>query len=171
MKYDNTDVRRQDRLLNEDTAYRLLHNGEYGVLSMIDNTDSAYGIPINYVYDNENDSIYFHCAVEGKKLQSITSHPQVSFCIIGHTNVVSSKFTTEYESIVISGYISKVTSDEERHHALKQFLLKYSPNDVTTGMKYAEKSFHRTEILKLSSLIMSGKTKKIHIQNIKQTKG
>lgn len=161
MIYDNTTIRRQDRLLDKETAYRLLYNGEYGVLSMVDTTGSPYGIPINYVYDEKNDSIYFHCAVEGKKLQSIESNSQVSFCIVGRTNVVSSKFTTEYESIIISGGISKVTSNEEQRHALTQFLMKYSPNDVAIGMKYAEKSLQRTEILKLSSLIISGKAKRV----------
>ena len=34
MKYNNDNVRRQDRLLEEDRAYALLREGEYGVLSM-----------------------------------------------------------------------------------------------------------------------------------------
>jgi uncharacterized protein len=35
MKYNNDNVRRQDRLLAEDEARELLRTGEYGVLSMI----------------------------------------------------------------------------------------------------------------------------------------
>ena len=31
MKYNNDNVRRQDRLLEEDRAYALLREGEYGV--------------------------------------------------------------------------------------------------------------------------------------------
>lgn len=36
MKYNNADVRRRDRLLNEERALELLRESEYCVLSMID---------------------------------------------------------------------------------------------------------------------------------------
>lgn len=162
MKYDNTNIRRQDRLLDEESACRLLRNGEYGVLSMIDQNYDAYGIPINYVYDEIADCIYYHCAKDGRKLQSILLHPQVSFCVIGNTNVISSKFTTEYESIIISGHLNRVSNDEELRHALRLFLSKYSPDEVEVGMMYADKSLNRTDILKLTPTQMSGKSKKIY---------
>ena len=38
MEYNNNDVRRQDRLFSEDEARELLRNGEYGVLSMVDDS-------------------------------------------------------------------------------------------------------------------------------------
>lgn len=44
-------------------------------------------------------------------------------------------------------------------HALELLLAKYSPDDREVGMKYAEKSFHRTEIVRLEILAVSGKSK------------
>ena len=41
MEYNNSDVRRQDRLLPEKKAYQLLRGGEYGILSML----SPEGVP------------------------------------------------------------------------------------------------------------------------------
>ena len=38
---------------------------------------------------------------------------------------------------------------------------KLSPNDVEVGKKYAEKSFFRTEIIRLDVTEFSGKTKKM----------
>ena len=65
----------------EDKAYQLLQEGEYGVMSMITPEGMPYGIPINYVWDG-NDSLYIHCAPEGKKLRCLQSSPQVSFAIV-----------------------------------------------------------------------------------------
>lgn len=161
IKYDNSKVRRQDRLLEEVDAIELLKRGEYGILSMVEERggeSAGYGIPINYAWDGER-AIYFHCAPEGYKLIALTRNPNVSFSIIGRTNVISNKFTTAYESVVIRGQISINLSADERMAALMLILDKYSPNDKEVGIKYAEKSFHRTNIIRLDISEVSGKTK------------
>ena len=160
MKFDNTNIRRQDRLLSEENAWNLLRKAEYGTLSMIDDKGLPYGIPVNFVWDGE-ESLYFHCAPEGKKLRAIAAHPDVSFSIVGNVNLQPSKFTTEYESIVLKGTAHIGLTPEERMKALVLLLEKLSPNDVETGKKYAEKSFHRTEIIRMDVTEFSGKTKKM----------
>lgn len=161
MIYDNSAVRRQDRLLDESDARILLKHGEYGVLSMTDPEGAPYGIPINYVWDG-NDHIYLHCAPTGRKLQCIGQQAEVSFCVVGRTNVVPHKFTTGYESVVIKCQARIGLSAEERMNALRLLLEKYSPNDLVIGLKYAEKSFHRTEIICLDLKEFSGKQKKVN---------
>ena len=76
MRYDNATVRRQDRLLSEERALELLREGEYGVLSMA-SAEGGYGVPINYAI--EGDTIYLHCALEGRKLRAIAIDQRVSF--------------------------------------------------------------------------------------------
>ena len=48
--YTNEQVRRQDRLLDENLADELVRKGEYGVLSMVTPEGEGYGIPVNYVW-------------------------------------------------------------------------------------------------------------------------
>lgn len=159
MIYSSADIRRQDRLLDETSACNLLKHGEYGVLSMYSNETGVYGLPISYVWDGD-ESIYLHCAPEGKKLRCIDENSRVSFCVIGKTNVLSDKFTTEYESIILECLAERLLSNEKRMHALLLLVEKYSPDDKETGVKYAEKSFHRTEIIHLEIVRWSGKSKK-----------
>lgn len=160
MNYSNDKVRRQDRLLAEPEARELLEKGEYGFLSMTGEDGHPYGIPINYVWDGDS-SIYLHCAPVGEKLRCIQAHPEVSFCVVGHTHVLSDKFTTEYASIVLRGTARTGLSSEERMQALRLLLQKYSPDDMTVGLKYAEKSFHRTEIVRIDLSEWSGKCKRV----------
>ena len=55
MQFNNSQLRRQDRLLDEKRAFQLLKEGTYGILSMQDeNGEGAYGIPVNYVWDHGN---------------------------------------------------------------------------------------------------------------------
>lgn len=161
MKYNNTKVRRQDRLLDEDVAIQLLENGECGILSMVTEDNSGYGIPLSFVWDKDS-SIYVHCAPEGEKLRIIDSNNRVSFCVVGHTKVLSDKFTTAYQSIVLRGTATYNVEADERMKALELILDKYSPEDKEVGMKYAAKSFDRTAIIRIDIDEFSGKTKKIY---------
>lgn len=160
MNYSNEKIRRQDRLLDEETARLLLKNGEYGVLSMQTPEGGGYGIPVNFVWDGTC-FIYLHSAPEGEKLRCIASCNRVSFCVTGKTNVVSNKFTTGYESIILKGEAKTGLREEERRAALKLFIAKYSPEDTETGLKYIEKSFHRTEIIRLDVHEWTGKCKRV----------
>ena len=160
MQYSNEGVRRQDRLLNEAEAKQLIQQGEYGVLSMQTEEGGAYGIPVNYAWDGHS-NLYLHCAPEGHKLRSIAANDRVSFCVVGHTRVIPDKFTTDYESIVLSCIAQLVTDDKERMKALELLLDKYSPDDKTAGMKYAQQSFSRTAIIRLVINQWSGKTKRM----------
>ena len=99
MEYINEKVRRQDRLLTQERALQLLSESEYGVLSMIDSEGLPYAIPVNHVWNGEN-SIYIHCAPQGKKLVALQHNPNVSYCIVGKVNLLPKYFTTEYESVI-----------------------------------------------------------------------
>lgn len=160
MKYINDTIRRQDRLLDEERAKELLHTAEYGVLSMVDDNDQAYGIPVNFIWDGE-DKIYIHCAPEGRKLRAISKHPKVSLCVVGNTHLMPKNFTTEYESVIVFGTAHTGLPEEERMHALHLLIDKLAPDYKELGDKYAHASFHRTEIIRIDLTEYSGKRKKM----------
>lgn len=72
--------------------------------------------PVNYV--KEGDSIYFHCAPEGYKLECLRENPKVSFTVVGATQIVPGKFTTGYESTIAFGEIHLDLPEEERRVCL-----------------------------------------------------
>lgn len=160
MDYINNTIRRQDRLLDEDRAREILQTAEYGVLSMVDDDEQAYGIPVNFIWDGD-EAIYIHCAPEGRKLRAISKHPKVSLCAVGRVHLLPRNFTTEYESVVVFGEAHTHLSEEERMHALHLLIDKLSPDYKEIGDKYAHASFHRTEIIRIDIKCFSGKQKKM----------
>lgn len=154
-KYDNSTVRRRDRLLGYEKALELLEGGEYGFLAF--GGASGYGIPLNFVLSGNR--IYFHCAPEGEKLRRLAGNQEVCFCVVGHTAPQAAKFTTLYESVLVFGRLSLVEEEEELMRALECLVEKYSPDYKEIGKKYAEKSFHRTAVLRLDMERFSGKSK------------
>ena len=75
-------MRRKDREISKDEAIKILENGEYGFLSLVDIDSNPYGVPISYVLDS--DCIYLHCASLGFKLECMMNNPNVVFCVVFH---------------------------------------------------------------------------------------
>ncbi len=160
MKYNNTGVRRQNRLLDESEALDLLKKGEYGILSMVASEDGAYGVPLSFVWDGKK-NVYMHCAPEGKKLDLLKVCNKVSFSIVGKTKVIPDQFTTGYESIILKGIIIWDLPKEEKMKALDLLIDKYSSDYKEKAKVYIEKSFYRTAILRFDVIEFSGKSKRI----------
>ena len=152
------EIRRKDRVLDDEQAVRLLETGEYGFLAMCGINGYGYGIPINYVLDGKK--IYFHCAPEGFKLDNIRQNNRVSFCVTGRTQVLPGQFSTAYESVLVFGRMTCDLAEEERYKALDLLVAKYSADFVDISKKYISKSFHRTSVLRLDIEHLSGKAKK-----------
>ncbi len=150
-------VRRKDRELDLEATTRLLTQGEYGFLATAGPDGQAYGVPLNYVF--KDDRLYFHCALEGHKLDNIKANNKVSFCVVGKTRVLPDKFSTEYESAIAFGTATEVQG-KERHDALLSILEKYSPDFMEEGKKAIAKYDDKTRIIKITINHLTGKARK-----------
>jgi len=150
-------MRRKDRMITNTETLSILQKGEYGILNTVSSNSEPYGVPLNYCLINEY--IYFHCAVEGRKISNINNNPKVSFCVVGKTEVLPDKFGTNYESCIVQGLASE-SFGEEKQFALEGLIHKYSENFVSEGLKYIEKLKDRTRVFKISMESISGKARK-----------
>ena len=150
-------LRRKDREMDAREARELLCTCEYGILSTAGKDGQPYGVPVSYVY--KNDAVYFHCALEGHKLENIAGNPRVSFCVVGKTRVLPEKFATEYESVVVFGTASEVQGSE-RADALLWLLEKYSPAFLEEGKKYIEQKDRVTKVMKIEIDSLIGKARR-----------
>lgn len=140
-----------------EEATTLLQTAEYCFFATVDSAGQPYGIPLSYVYWNE--SIYFHCALEGAKLDNIATSPRVSFCIVGRTEIVPHQFSTKYESVVLFGTARDVTGDE-RHQALLALLRKYSPDFFEEGKGYISQKDHQTRVIAIDIQHITAKARR-----------
>lgn len=155
--YDNRKVRKQSFLLKEEKAMQLLHEANYGFLAMQAEKGGGYGVPMNYVF--EEDRIYLHAAVEGEKIDCLLKEPKVSFCVMGSIHTIPRKFTVNYTSVMVHGKVLMDLSHEEQVHAMELFIAKYSPEDVEVGMRFVEVRLPRTRVFCIQIERISGKDK------------
>lgn len=147
-------MRKIEKKMSTEDSLKIIRTGEYGILSMITNDLGVYGVPLNYVYNNN--AIYFHCAKEGYKLRNLKNNNNVSFCVVGKTEIIPRKFSTKYESIIIKGKAFEVKGDE-KYQALVKLIEKYSCDFINEGIKYIDKSINKTEIIRIDINEISGK--------------
>lgn len=150
-------IRRQDRRIDDEEAYSILAGGEFGVLSMCTVDDEPYAVPVNYAMCGKN--IYIHCAAEGTKLNCIRYNNRVSFCVVGRTEMLPSKFSIKYESTIAYGTAVEAAGEEKRD-ALLKIVEKYSPAHVSEGIQYINKSIDRASVIKISIDVVTGKARK-----------
>lgn len=151
------EIRRKEREIETTEAIEILKKCDYGILSTVGEDGYAYGIPVNYIY--LNNSIYFHSAVEGNKLDNIKNNNKVSFCVVGQTCILPDKFSTKYESVIIFGRASEVF-DNEKNTIFLEILNKYSPDYIEKGKEYIKNSSARTKVIKISIEHISGKARR-----------
>lgn len=148
------EIRRKERALDNEKALEMLRNGEYGVLSTVGENGYAYGVPLNYVYMNE--AVYFHCAVEGHKLNNIRHNDHVSFCVVGSAQPIPEEFSTVYSSTILFGKAVEV-EDTEKEKALEAIVSKYSPEYIEKGKQMIQKAWKGTKVFKINIEHISAK--------------
>lgn len=151
------DLRRKDREIGYTEVIEILKSCGYGVLSTVSEDGYAYGVPLNYVY--ADNSIYFHSAEQGHKLDNIVNQNKVSFCVVGKNYVLPDKFTTNYESVIIFGRAEEIF-DDEKNAAMLKMLEKYSKEYVEKGREYLEKANSKVKVIKINIEHISGKARR-----------
>jgi nitroimidazol reductase NimA-like FMN-containing flavoprotein (pyridoxamine 5'-phosphate oxidase superfamily) len=148
-------MRRADRALPEGETQEILRVGEYGILSTVSVDGQPYGVPVSYSY--AGDLIYFHCAVEGHKLENLNGNNQVSFCVVGKTQVLPDKFATNYESVIVwQG--SEVTDDEKQAGLIE--LPEVFPGFIDKGLRYINGDGDKARVYKIVIEALTGKARR-----------
>ncbi len=151
-------LRRQDRLMADEEAVKLLKEGEYGFLATSGADGMPYVTPVNYIYDNG--CIYFHCAKEGHKLDNIMYNKNASFAVVADTCIISEKQTTLYKSVITFGQCS-IVPDDENKKPLLGLVEKYTPEAYSKTAADIDNIRNNVLVVKLEVLHITGKENKI----------
>ena len=150
-------MRRKDREQDANFALEVLRDCEFATLATVNADGTPYCVPISPVLFNNE--LYFHCALEGKKLTNINGMNKVCVSAVRHTKLVPEKFTTEFESAVLTGICQEIIDDKEKIEALRVLCEKYAPSNMGKFDNAIERSLKRTGIYKVSTEQITGKAK------------
>lgn len=101
--------------------------------------------------------VYFHCALEGYKLDCIARNDRASFCVVGGDEVVPAEFTTYFRSAVAFGRVRLVEGHDERVYALRLLADKYAPGLDEGFAREVTTLLRQTRVLRLDVEALTGK--------------
>jgi nitroimidazol reductase NimA-like FMN-containing flavoprotein (pyridoxamine 5'-phosphate oxidase superfamily) len=149
------EMRRKEKLMPKNDTVEIIKAAEYGTLASIGENGYPYSVPLNYAY--ENGTIYFHSAYEGNKVANIKFNNKVSFSVVTYYKLLSDKFDTEYDSAIIHGKAFEIIDEQEKKHALRLLIDKYSSDYREQGLAYIERSINTATTFKIEIEHMTGK--------------
>lgn len=147
-------MRRFRQQLPEEEAKIILQKATNGVLCLIDNDNRPYGVPMSFIYNGRN-TLFFHCALSGRKIDCLKHNPYACFTIIDKDEIHPEEFTTYFRSVIVEGSVSFLSDIRQMTEALRLLSTKYSPGiDCEPEI---EKGIDRVMILKLEIDSITGK--------------
>ncbi len=129
--------RAEKRSISTEDTVKLLKEGRRGVLALSGDEDYPYAIPINYLYNEGENKIYFHSALAGHKVDSIKRNPKVCFTVFGEPEIRDLEWAPYVRSAVCFGKAEAV-SREDLVPKLKAFAMKYYPSEAEADEEIAE---------------------------------
>ena len=108
-----------------------------------------YAIPINYLYDDEQQKIFFHSAGAGYKVESLIKSDKVCFTVYGDEMIKDEDWAPYVQSVVVVGRCRPIKDNDVAMAALKNFAMKYYPTEqmVVDEIRHAGRAVQMFEIL------------------------
>lgn len=151
-------MRRKDREIKDfDKILQIMRQCDSCVLALNDD-GFPYMVPLNFGMDIEDRQLYlyFHCAMQGKKLDLIRKDNRATFEMdCDHNFILYDKrmsCTMGYSSVIGHGLIEFV-EDEKKYEALKVLMRQYHAEDFLFNIDMIK----MTTVLKMKVLDITGK--------------
>ena len=154
---------------DENSINEVLQACEYGTLSLISD-GKPYVVALNFVFF-EN-SIFFHGAKEGRKIEAIKSNPNVSFLVVKPYSFIPSYFsdtmaacpaTQFFASVLFEGKVSFIEDGNIKAKVLNALMKKFQSEDSFEEIAYEKamytKILDKTAIFELKPESISCKIK------------
>ncbi len=122
--------------------------------------DEPYVVPLSHGYDPEANALFFHTAMEGRKIECIEANPRVCFEVEGTVEVKpgderACSWGLRYESVIGYGTIVEVVPVEEKERALRCTMRQQSGREA--HWTFAPKTVEATRVWRLDIDSVTGK--------------
>ena len=153
-------MRRNDREQDRAFALSLIDRCTHGVMALSTGTPLPYCLPLSFVRIGE--TLYFHCAQEGRKIDLLRRFPQVCVTFVGEDRPVfvpPAMYTAYFQSALVTGTASEVTCPDEKAEALRALCQKVTPEHMDGFETALQTSLAVTAVWKIHMEEITAKAK------------
>jgi nitroimidazol reductase NimA-like FMN-containing flavoprotein (pyridoxamine 5'-phosphate oxidase superfamily) len=144
-------MRRTEReILDVEFMHQVLIDAQEIYIAMNSSEEAPYVLPVNYVF--HDGCIYFHCALEGRKLDLLRADSRVGFTTA--VDIQVEKTTTRYRSVCGSGTAELVDDPVQKNEVLKAFATRFKAPCI---FPISEEKFAHTGVFRIRIEKLTGK--------------
>ena len=149
-------IRRKQKEISLDAAKALLKNERRGTFAVNGDDGYPYAVPVNFIYDEEENKIYFNGSKLGHKADSVRKDDKVCFTLYGNEQVKNETWAPYMQSVVVFGRCKLIETPEENLRLVAKFAGKYYPNETLISEEIAH-SGKAVQMYEITIEHMSGK--------------
>ena len=146
-------MRRASREMSAAFALEVLDKAPYITVSFTRPDGSPYGVPLLLARTDEK-TFYFHCALEGEKLDCIAANPKVALSAVTKcAPTVGPKdgcFTLQYKSAMAVGMAEIVNNRDEKIEALRAICQRFLPKHMDAFDDAIDHSLEITAVVRIT---------------------
>lgn len=146
-------MRKASREMDAAFALEVLDKAPYVTVSFVRADGRPYGVPLSLARTDER-TFYFHCALEGEKLECIARNPVVSLSAVSRCRPTvgpkDGSFTLQYRSATAVGRAELVTDDAEKTEALRAISQRFLPQHMDAFDEAIRRSLARTAVVRIT---------------------
>ena len=146
-------MRKASREMSAEWALEVLDHAPYITVSMSDENGMPYSVPLSLARSDDR-TFYYHCALEGKKLEILAKNPNVCLSAVTKCKPTvgpkDGSFTLEFKSAIAFGRAELVTEEREKIDALRLICERFLPQHMEAFNASIERSLARTAVVKIT---------------------
>ena len=148
-------MRRSEKEITDESGIEAIINASLVCRLALSDGDKPYIVALSFGYQNR--TLYFHSALEGKKIDIIKINNRICFEFDINTEIIEAekacKWGIKYQSVIGFGKAVLVENIEEKQKALNIIISQYSDQNFQSP----DKAIKKTEIIKIKIEKMTGK--------------
>lgn len=121
-------LRRTTKAIPLEEAKKLLKTERRGVFAVIGDEGYPYAVPVDFLYDEAEEKIYFHGSAAGHKADSLKKNDKVCFTVYGNETIGEEEWAPYVQSVVVFGRCRLVADRDEVIAHVRGFAMKYFPS-------------------------------------------
>ena len=149
-------MRRFKQQLTNEECKEILRTQPRGVLALAGDDGYPYAVPIDFIYDEKTNTLGFHGAGEGHKIDAIRRSDKASFCVYDEGYRNEGEWALNIKSVIIFGRIKLVTDNDHAVDICRRLGYKFT-DDTEYIEKDIEKNAARVQCIELQIEHMTGK--------------
>jgi len=112
-------MRRKEKEITDPAAIdSILRAAKWATLAL-NRGNEPYAVALSMGYDPDSKALYFHCAMEGQKIDFIRSNPNACACIVEDLGYRQGDCSHAYRSVVVRGRATIVEDVGQKRRALE----------------------------------------------------